>query len=300
MVMIKMEAIKQFTQTIEVQCYSPTTVKTYKFHIKKFLQYYNNDLRQENIEKHLYYLKTKLNYSAESLNLARASLFYFFNKILKKEITIEITKIKRKKALPRPADRDIILKLIQHTHNLKHRTLIELAYSSGLRPFEVIKLQWNDIDIITKTVRVNGGKGMKDRISLLSDEVIKHLLDLKQEKPENNDYVFFSQARSQNHICQKTFQKILETASKRAKLEKIIVPYNLRHSFGTHLLENGTDIRYIQDLMGHSSIKTTERYTKVAKQRLMEIKSPLDITLQESVKDNKQALDNNVKDNSKV
>ena len=125
--MIKIEVIKQFTKTIEVQCYSPSTIKTYKFHIKQFLKFYHSDLRQENIEDHLYYLKTKLNYSAESLNLARASLFYFFNKILKKPITIEITKIKRKKGLPRPADRNIILKLIQHTYNLKNRTLIQMA-----------------------------------------------------------------------------------------------------------------------------------------------------------------------------
>ncbi len=295
-----MEPIKQFTQTIEIQCYSKSTIKTYKFHIKQFLKFYSSDLKQENIEKHLYYLKTTLNYSAESLNLARASLFYFFNKILKRPITIEITKIKRKKGLPRPADRNIILKLIQHTYNLKHRTLIELAYSSGLRPFEAIKLQWNDIDIITKTVRVNEGKGSKDRISLLSDEVIKHLLDLKKEKPQDNDFIFFSQARKKNHISEKTFQKILETASKRAELEKIIVPYNLRHSFGTHLLENGTDIRYIQDLMGHSSIKTTERYTKVAKRRLMQIKSPLDITLQESVKSNNESSEKDVNTNGKV
>ena len=295
-----MEVIKQFTKTIEVQCYSPSTIKTYKFHIKQFLKFYHSDLRQENIEDHLYYLKTKLNYSAESLNLARASLFYFFNKILKKPITIEITKIKRKKSLPRPADRDTILKLIYHTYNLKHRTLIELAYSSGLRPFEAIKLQWNDIDIITKTVRVNEGKGMKDRISLLSDEVIKHLLDLKKEKPQDNDFIFFSQARKRNHISGKTFQKILETSSKRAGIEKVVVPYNLRHSFGTHLLENGTDIRYIQDLMGHSSIKTTERYTKVAKQRLMQIRSPLDITMEESVKSNNESSEKDVKTNDKI
>lgn len=290
-----MEQIKQFTQTIEVQCYSPSTIKTYRFHIRKFLQYYHNDLRQEKIEKHLYYLKTKLNYSAESLNLVRASLIYFFNNTLKKPITIEISKIKRKKALPRPADRDVILKLIRHTYNLKHRTLIELAYSSGLRPFEVIKLKWSDIDIINKTVRVDNGKGRKDRISLLSDEVINHLLDLKQEKPQNNDYIFHSQARPKNHISKKTFQKILENASKKAKLDYIVVPYNLRHSFATHLLENGVDTRFIQELMGHSSSKTTERYQQVAKRRLIQIKSPLDITLQEDVKSNNKTNESYVK-----
>jgi len=298
-----MESIKQFNQTIEISCYSQSTIKSYKFHIKKFLQYYHNDLKQENIEKHLYYLKTEKNYSPESLNLARASLIYFFNKILKKPITIEIPKIKRKKSLPRPIERETIIKLIQNTYNLKHRTLIELVYSSGIRPFEAIKVKWNDIDFINKTIRINLGKGKKDRISILSDFVIPHLIDLKESKPNNNDFVFFSQARPNTHISKKTFQKILENTSKKAKLDFIVTPYQLRHSFATHSLEDGTDIRHIQELMGHSSTKTTEIYTRVTKKKLSQIRSPLDnikidLTSNKSVKDNNKIGEKVVKTNS--
>lgn len=286
-----MELIKQFNQTIEIQCYSQLTIKSYNFHIRKFLCYYHNDLKQENIEKHLYYLKSKKNYSAESLNIAKAALVYFFNNILKKEITIELPRIKRKKSLPRPVDREVIMELIKHTSNLKHRTLIELLYSSGIRPFEAIKLKWIDLDLINNNVRINEGKGKKDRISLLSNFVIPHLMDLKQSKPNNNDFVFYSQARPQNHISKKTLQKILENASRKAKLDFIVTPYQLRHSFATHSLEDGTDIRHLQVLMGHSSTKTTEMYTKVTKQKLLQLTSPLDninldLTQNQSVKSN--------------
>jgi len=300
-----MEGIKQFNQTIEIQCYSQSTKKSYNFHIKKFLAYYHNDLRQENIERHLYYLKTKKNYSPESINLARAALIYFFNKILKKEITIDIPTIKRRKALPRPVDREVIIKLINHTYNLKHRVLVELVYSSGIRPFEAIKLKWNDIDIIKKSLRVNLGKGKKDRITILSEFVIPHLIDLKGSKPVSNDYIFYSRARPSTHISKKTFQKILENASIKAKLDFIVTPYQLRHSFATHSLEDGTDIRHIQELMGHSSTKTTEIYTKVTKKRLLEIRSPLDnikvgLTHNLGVKSNKEEIEKVVKSNEQT
>lgn len=287
-IQLKMEYLKKLEQKIEVQCYSPSTLKTYKHHIKGFLRYYHHDLRQENIERHLYYLKTARNYSPESLNIVRSALIYFFEKILKKPLTIEITKSKRKKSLPRPVSREVILRLLKHTYNLKHRVLLEMAYSSGLRPFEVLRLKWHHLDIINKTVRVDAGKGRKDRLSILSDEVSKHLLDLKEEKPSYTEYVFFSSVKKGTHLSKKSYQKILEKASLRANIGFIVTPYQLRHSFGTHLFENGTDTRYIQELMGHSSPKTTEGYVRVARKNLITIKSPLDITIQEDVKSNKQ------------
>ena len=292
-ILIKMEEIKQFKQTIEIQSYSQSTIKSYKYHIEKFLNYYKPNLKQENILRHLYYLKTSKNYSPESLNLARASLIYFFEKILKQTITIDIPKIKRKKSLPRPETREVIIKLIQNISNLKHRVLIELMYSSGIRPFEAIKIQWNDIDVINKTIRVNQGKGKKDRLCLLSDFIIPHLLDLKEQKPVNNSYIFFSQARPTTHITKKTLQKILEHSSIKSKLDYIVTPYQIRHSYATHSLEDGVDIRHIQVLMGHSSSKTTEIYTKVTQENLKKIRSPLDnlkldLTANKDVKGNKE------------
>ncbi|MBU1028517.1 MAG: tyrosine-type recombinase/integrase [Nanoarchaeota archaeon] len=277
-----MEHIKQFIQTIEIQQYSVQTKQSYKFHIQKFLRYYHHNLNQENIITHLHYL-TLRGYSPASISVARASLIYFYTKILKQSITIDIPTIKRNKSLPRPVNREIIQILLQVTTNLKHRIIIELIYSSGLRLEETINVKWEDLDYINKTIRVNLGKGKKDRLSILSDVVIQHLMDYKNQRINKESvYVFDSLARPYTHISKKTVQKVLENACKKANLGFIVTPHALRHSFATHSLEDGTDLRYIQDMLGHSSPKTTMIYTKVTKKNLMKIKSPLD-SLQEQL-----------------
>ena len=186
-----MKVISQFNQTIRLECLSSHTTKSYRYHIKKFLSFYHNDLRQENIIKHLLYLQKK-GYSAESLNVARASLIYFFNKILNKEITLKIPTQKRKKSIPKVVDKSLIARIIKVTTNLKHRTLIEFIYSSGIRLDEVHKIEWNDVDLLNCIIRINQGKGKKDRLTIISKNIIPHLLDLKDISPKNNKYVFFS------------------------------------------------------------------------------------------------------------
>jgi len=276
-----MELINKFKQNVEIQCYSQATKKAYIYHIKNFLKFYHDNLKQENIVKHLFYLRTRKNYSPSYLNVVRASLIYFFENSLNQTITIKIPSIKREKSLPKPVEREIILKLISSTENIKHKILIELLYSSGLRLAEVVKVKWEDIDLINKTIRVNKGKGSKDRISILSNEVIKHLFILNDLKIKDNKYVFFSNARLNTHISKKTVQKVLENASKKSKIGFIVTPHQLRHSFATHSLENGTDIRIIQSLLGHASPKTTMIYTKVTKRNLSKISNPLDLTIKE-------------------
>lgn len=280
------QLMNQFKQSVEVQCYSQATKKAYIYHIREFLKFYHDNLKQENIVKHLFYLKTKKNYSSSALNVARASLFYFFEKVLNQDIIIKIPTIKREKSLPKPVDREIILKLISNTENIKHKVLIELLYSSGLRLAEIVKVKWEDLDLINKTIRVNKGKGNKDRISILSNEVTKHLFILNDLKVKDNKYVFFSNARPTTHISKKTVGKVLENASKKARIGFIATPHQLRHSFATHSLENGTDIRIIQSLLGHASPKTTMIYTKVTKRNLSKISNPLDITIKEHMEGN--------------
>ena len=167
------------------------------------------------------------------------------------------------------------IKLIKNTTNLKHRILIELLYSSGLRLSEVVKVKWSELDFVNNVVRVNNSKGNKDRLTILSNVVIQHLIDFKDISP-NKEYVFYSSARPHTHISKKTVQKILEHASKKAKLGFRVTPHQLRHSFATHSLEEGTDIRNIQAMLGHSSPKTTMIYTKVTKRNLTKLTSPLD------------------------
>lgn len=297
-----MQQINDFEQDIEIRCYSQRTKKSYLFHIKKFLRYYHNDLRQENILRHLNYLKNK-GYSPASLSVARAALIYFFTHILKKPITINIPVPKRKQSIPKVVDKAIIIKLIQATKNLKHRTLIELLYSSGTRLEETHKLKWEDVDLVNRLVKVVNGKGSKERLTILSVGIINHLLDLQAQCPKNNPYVFFSSQRPDTYISSKTVQKVIENSCRKAQIQTKVTPHVLRHSFATHLLEDGVDIRYIQALLGHSSIKTTQCYTRVAKTNIVKIKSPLDtldLTENQNVKTNDDYSESKVKTNGEA
>jgi len=272
-----MQPIKKFQQTIEIQHYSNATKKAYGYYIDNFVKFCCGDLRKENIIRYLHYLSVK-EFSPTTINIARASVLYLFNKVLNQEIdSKEIPTIKRKKSLPNPVDREVIIKLIQNTKNIKHRILIELLYSSGMRLSEVVNVRWDNLDFMKNTIRINNGKGNKDRLSILSNIVINHLLDYKEmRKNKESEYVFDSQARPYTHISKKTVQKVLQTASIKSELGFMVTPHMMRHSFATHTLEDGTDIREIQDMLGHSSPKTTMIYTKVTKKNLSKIINPLD------------------------
>lgn len=270
-----MNNIQKFDQNIEIRCYSPKTKKAYKFHIKKYLSYYGEDLRQDNILRHLSYLK-RVGYQPSSLNVARAALIYLYEEIMNIRIKINIPVPKRKKTIPKVASKGSIARLIKATKNLKHRALIELIYSSGIRLEETARLKWDNVDMVNRLLKVTNGKGNKERLTILSETIINHLFDLKSRSPQNNPYVFFSSQRPDTCISRKTIQKVIENSCKKAGINEKITPHILRHSFATHLLEDGTDIRYIQALLGHSSIKTTQGYTKVAKTNIIKIKSPLD------------------------
>ena len=172
------------------------------------------------------------------------------------------------------------MKMINATANLKHKILIELLYSSGLRLGEIVKVRWEDLDSINKLVFIKG-KGNKERYTKLSDKVTADLEDYRnvRDKMSNlgNPYVFDSEQRPETHISKKTVQKVLENTSKKLRLPMKVTPHRIRHSFATHSLENGTDSRYIQKMLGHSSSRTTEIYTQVTKNSLKNIESPLDV-----------------------
>lgn len=296
-----MEPIKKFQQTIEIQHYSKETSKSYKLHIERFRNYYGDNLTKENISRHLHYL-TQKGYSPATINLTRASLLYYANRILKKEIkSDEIDTIKRPKPLPKPVNREIILELINQTKNLKHRILIEILYGSGLRLGEVIKIKWEDVDFTNGTLDVNKGKGNKDRIVKLGNDAITHLLDYKEQRyNKNNEYVFDSMARPHTHISKKTVQKVVENACNKAKIKPIRV-HQIRHSYATHSLEDGVDIRKIQEALGHSSPNTTMMYTKVTKKTISQMVSPLDtlhLIEKNQIKGNKSVIESKVKSNS--
>ena len=179
----------------------------------------------------------------------------------------------KEKRLPKPISKADVLSLIDNTNNIKHRCIASLLYSSGLRRQELINLKLTDIDVSRMTVRINAGKGKKDRITILSKAFLKYLKPyLAAYKPE---YFLFEGSPGVQYSAT-SVGKIISNAALKAGLSQHVTPHMLRHSFATHLLEAGTDLRYIQSLLGHSSVKTTEIYTQVSMSHINSIVSPLD------------------------
>ena len=206
------------------------------------------------------------------MRLKYASLRFFFSEVLKKPFTTNEIPIKKKeKILPKVISKEKIKKMIESTGNLKHKLIIKLIYSSGLRLQELIDLKRKNIDFDRNLIYIIKGKGKKDRITLISENLRLDLLKYYSNYNFSTEYIF--EGRNGKYT-KKSVQKVLDSLSK--KIGTKITPHMLRHSFATHLLEQGTDIRHIQKLLGHSDLSTTEIYTKVSNKDLSNIKSPLD------------------------
>ena len=210
--------------------------------------------------------------SGYSLNLYHAAYKLYVNKVLEREYQTKFPYAKRHLKLPVVLSRDEIMVILSKVANDKHRLMLSLAYGSGLRVSEVVNLKVQDIDIACLSIRVCGGKGNKDRISILPDSIVPDLSLILSNK-QKGQYLFESSrgGKLTTHTAQAIFNKALT----KAGITKKATFHSLRHSFATHLLENGVDVRYIQQLLGHSSITTTQLYTKVTNPQLKNIRSPL-------------------------
>ena len=163
--------------------------------------------------------------------------------------------------------------IIEHTNNIKHRCIVSLLYSAGLRRIELLNLKLEDIDSKRMVIKVRSGKGNKDRFTILSEKLLGDLRKYYKEwRPTN----FLFEGPGRKAYSPESVSSIVKNAAKKANIKKKVTPHMLRHSFATHLLESGTDLRYIQVLLGHRSTKTTEIYTHVATNIFLKIKNPLD------------------------
>jgi len=263
--------IEKLQERIKLRGFSEQTKKSYCYHVKGFLLFLNKsrlNLNEEGVKSYL----LSLNLSNNSVRLKLMTIKFFFLEVLKNPINnFNIPNPKKHKILPKILSKEDIQKIINLNTNLKHRLIIKILYSSGLRLQELIDLKRNNIDFDRNLIFVKSGKGKKDRFTLLSQEIKLDLLKYYSSFNFKTDYVF--EGRNKKY-SKKSVQKILEYSGK--KIDKRITPHMLRHSFATHLLESGVDIRYIQELLGHSNVKTTEIYTHVSNKNLQNIKSPLD------------------------
>ncbi len=262
---------KEITDLCALKGFSQVTIKTYLFWIKKYLDFVNKNRLNTDFNSIKYYLLSR-ELSINSSRLQYAAIKFFFSNILKRPFTKEDIPIKKKeKSLPKVLTREQIKNLIASTKNIKHRIAIKLLYSTGLRLSELLNLKRSDIDFEKNIVYVREGKGKKDRITIISDSLKLDILKYYSNFNFKTDYLLDGR---KGKYSKKSIQKILKTAGRKIGIE--IHPHMLRHSFATHLLDAGTDIRHIQKLLGHSDLKTTEIYTKVSNRDLSKIKNPLD------------------------
>ena len=257
--------------------YSPRTMRSYMYYncfLCRSLQKIPEEMQPDDITQFLATLEKDREYSASSMNLALSAINFFYKNILKKEFVNELHRPHHDKNLPMVLSKEEISKILRMEKNIKHRLLLMLVYSSGLRVSEVVLLQKKHIDIARGAIYIRLGKGRKDRYTILSEKAA--LLTTEYCALYGIQTWLFPGQPASRPLSIRSAQKIFDKAVRHAQIPKKISIHNLRHTFATHLLENGTDIRYIQALLGHSSLRTTERYTHIAKRSILNIQSPLD------------------------
>jgi site-specific recombinase XerD len=259
--------------------YSPNTIKVYEGCFKVFCDYFSNknlpDLRENDIKDFLLFLVENLGISSSSENQYINSVKFYYEGVLNyPRKTYFLNRPRPEKKLPEILSTEEVAKLLNAFTNLKHYTIASILYGSGLRISELINLKIADIDSQRMIINVRQGKGKKDRQTLLSHPLLELLRKYyKQYHPK--DYLFNGQQKAPKYSS-RSIQQIIRNAACKARINKDVHPHTLRHCFATHLLESGVDIRYIQQLLGHAHLKTTEIYTHVTTSHLNKIVSPFD------------------------
>ncbi|MEO5684917.1 MAG: tyrosine-type recombinase/integrase [Chitinophagaceae bacterium] len=278
---INSHILPAFKQQLILKAYSPSTLKTYLNEMSQFLQELKanaaDEFTAQRIKDYLQYCFETLKLSENTLHSRINSLKFYYEQVLKKEKFFwEIPRPKKPSLLPKLLNEDEIRKLFSALKNKKHKAMLFTAYSAGLRVSEIVNLKIADIDSKRMQIFIARAKGKKDRYVNLSPLVLdilrKYLLEYK---PAPLLYLFESE-QSLTAYPTRTVQQIFTAARLKAGIAKTVGVHSLRHSFATHLLDKGTDIRYIKDLLGHFNIKTTERYLHVSKKQLVNIISPFD------------------------
>jgi integrase/recombinase XerD len=270
--------IEKFKNELNIEGYSQKTIDVYSLYLSLFSKFIKKNLKTINnndIINYLSYLKKK-KISNTSLSLVLSSIKHFYNNYLKLNILIDIKLPKKAKTIPTVLTLKEIKNLVENTKLKRNKLIIEFIFSSGVRVSECVNMKINNLNLEENTGRVINGKGNKDRLIILSKKWIKKYIKYLQKRKNKikSEYLFCSD--SGNKLSVDTIQKFIKESAKLANITKKISPHTLRHSFATNLLENDVNIRYIQQLLGHSNLNTTQIYTKVNTNKLKEIKNPLD------------------------
>jgi len=267
-----------YLQKLELKQYSLNTSKSYIRLFEAFINFFKDwELLQIDEEQIRMYLQSLVQQgrSQSYINQIISSIKFYYEVVLEMPNRFySIERPIRKEGLPKVISLEEVSLIISNTNNIKHKCIISLLYSAGLRRGELLSLKLGDIDSKRMVINIHKGKGGKDRITILSESVLKILrFYFKVWRPKT--YLF--EGMKGRQYSASSISKILSNACIKANIRKKVTPHMLRHSFATHLLETGTDIRFIQTLLGHSSTKTTEIYTQVAINNIKTIQSPIEL-----------------------
>jgi len=262
--------LKNLESELKLRGFSPRTIKAYLYHNSKFLEYTKKqpqEIDQVDIKAYLADQIDKT--SIATVSLIKSALKFFYDDVMGKGI-VDFKTPKAEKKLPVVLSKDEVKALIQAAPTRKSKLIIKMLYSSGLRLSECLNLKIDDLELEEKIGWVRKGKGGKDRLFILSENLVK---DFRKYLKKHQGPYLFSNGKP---LTPRNVQKIIKRAAQIAEIKKPVSPHKLRHSFATHLLESGTDVRVIQELLGHSNLQTTQIYTKVSMEKIKKVKSPLD------------------------
>jgi len=266
-------------EDMQLRRFSLNTQESYLRSVTELAKHYNKSpdcINNEQLKEYILFLTNEKNLSWRSVNNKTSGIRFLFEKILnRKDVSLAIPPRKTPRQLPEILGADELVRLFESVNNIKHKTILMTAYACGLRVSEVINLKVGDIDSSRMMVRVEHGKGDKDRYSILSPRLLAELRSYwRVYRPS---LFLFENKITKARLTRSTPQLVFKAAIKKAKIDKKVTFHSLRHGFATNLLEAGVNIRTIQILMGHSSISTTSRYLHIARKDLGILKSPLDL-----------------------
>lgn len=275
------ELPKQYLEILIRKRYSQNTIKTYMSYMKSFIEEFHDtsleEITTQQINDYILKLIRTKGISPSQQNQRINAIKFYYEKVLGQDKKLYYLERPRKsRELPKVLSEKEVLAILRNITNLKHKAIIGTIYSAGLRRSELINLRKQDINFERMVIFIRGSKGKKDRYTILSQS---NSLVLRKYLEDDRPNYWLFEGPNRNQYSATSIAKILKRAALKAGIEKKVTPHMLRHSFATHLLEQGVDIRYIQTLLGHGSSKTTEIYTHVSKTSLAKIKSPLDVIL---------------------
>ncbi|MCH2451360.1 MAG: site-specific integrase [Gracilimonas sp.] len=276
--MDKTELISKYESKLILKNYSKKTVEVYVSALGIFLSYIQSNevqhVTSKTLEDFYRHAAVELGYGYSMMKQLLASVKFLYEEVLKKDIDFDFRiKMKKPSTIPEMLSVEEVQRLLNSFTNLKHKAIFTLCYSAGLRLGEILNIKLSDIDSDRMQIRIEQAKVKKDRYSILSPKVLELLRDyVKEYKPKK--YLFEGQKGGK--YSSSSVQQLMRRHRKKANIKKKATPHTLRHSFATHLLDNGIDIRFIQELLGHKHISTTQIYTHVSSRSLKDVQIPVE------------------------